>query len=253
MKSLGIMQTYTFPYLGYFQLIKAVDKYILYDRLMFIKEAWMNRNKIRNAGTGDALQFMIPLEGKSSNSLIREVKIFAKYDWRKKLLNSIYLNYRKAPQFEVVYDMLEELIGYQADYIAEFNNHSIIRICRYLGIDTQISTDESYFDELESMLGDRDNHFAGYDHELYPVKVLRVFEICRREKANVFYNAIGGRKLYQKDVFSKEGLELGFIHTNDYKYDQGDDEFLSGLSIIDIMMFNSPDSCRRLLDAYSIV
>jgi hypothetical protein len=247
------MQSYTFPYLGYFQLIKAVDKYILYDRLMFIKEAWMNRNKIRNAGTGSALQFMVPLEGKSSNSLIKEVKIFSKYDWRKKILNSIYLNYRKAPEFEAVYELLEDIINFQTHYIAEFNNHSIIRICRYLGIDTQISTDESYFDELESKLIDRETYFPRYDHEQYPAKVLRVFEICRREKANVFYNAIGGTKLYNKDLFSKEGLKLGFIHTNDYNYEQGGDKFLSGLSIIDIMMYNSPDERNRLLDAYTIV
>jgi hypothetical protein len=149
--------------------------------------------------------------------------------------------------------MLEDLINYQTDSIGEFNNNSIIRICQYLGILTKISTDEPYFDEIEGMLKDRDKYFAAYDHKQYPVKVLRVFEICRRENAKVFYNAIGGKELYNKDLFRKEGLELGFIHTKEYSYDQGGKEFLPGLSIIDILMYNSQDECNKLLDAYTIV
>lgn len=247
------MQAYTFPYLGYFQLIKAVDKYILYDRLNFIKEAWMNRNRILNSGTGTPQQFLIPLDGKSSNSMIYEVKIFNKFDWRKKLLNSIYLNYKKATQFEEVYSLLECLINYETATIADFNNNSIIGISKYLGINTAISTNEPYFDELEKKLTERRKYYGDYDPETYPLKILRVFEICRMEGADVFYNAIGGKELYNKDLFKHHGIDAGFINSEFRSYNQNQATFTPGLSIIDVMMFNSIEECGGLLDAYTII
>jgi hypothetical protein len=250
---LGIMQAYTFPYLGYFQLIKAVDKYILYDRLSFIKEAWMNRNRILNSGSGSPQQILIPLDGKSSNSMIYEVKIFNKFDWRKKLLNSIYLNYKKAPQFEQVYALLVGLINYETESIADFNNNSITGISKYLGINTPISTDEAYFDEIENQLAVRNKFYSDYDPETYPVKVLRVFEICKNEGADVFYNAIGGKELYDKDLFRQHGIQAGFINSDLRPYDQNQATFTPGLSIIDVMMFNSVAECGGLLDSYTVI
>jgi hypothetical protein len=250
---ISIMQPYFFPYLGYFQLIHAVDKFILYKRVNFIKEAWMNRNFILNAGNGSKMQIACQLKNKSSYSLINEVRLHEKNSFAKKLLKTLYLNYRKSPYFNNVFPLIEYIFSNQYDYLYEFNNNSIIEIARYLMIKTIISTDENYFDELEVQLAEREKHFPQYDKNNYPVKLLRVFEICRKEGANIFYNAIGGSKLYNKERFRQANIELGFIEAKPVFYPQYNHSFVPDLSIIDVMMFNPVERFSEMLSGYDII
>ena len=104
---LGIMQPYFLPYIGYFQLIKAVDKYVIYDDVNYIKKGWINRNNI--LCNGQAHLFSISLRGASQNKLINEIEISDDFSKFRKMIE---LSYRKAPYFEEVFKLLNSIIDY---------------------------------------------------------------------------------------------------------------------------------------------
>jgi len=249
---LAIMQPYFFPYIGYFQLINAVDKYILLDELFFIKEAWINRNCILNKSSKKTDYISVPLEKKSSNKKICEVKIFNKFNWKRKFLNAIYLNYKGSLYFEETYNFVERLIDFSTNYISELNKNSITKICEYLQINTRISSYETYFNEVEDLIV-QDTFRESSDRKKYPVKVLRILEFCNRENADVFYNAVGGQALYDKRLFCEHNIELGFVKTDNIIYKQFDETFYPNLSIIDVMMHNTKDDIREILNQYKII
>lgn len=250
---LAIMQPYFFPYLGYFQLINAVDNYILYNRVNYKKKSWLNRNYMLSAGNGTPVQFGIPLTNASSNKMINEVKIHNNLNWRQKFLRTVFFNYKRAPYFNDVYPLIENIINARYEYLYTFNNNSIIKIADYLNIQTKIITDDAYFNELEAHLANRDKYFHNYDKHTYSARVLRVLEICKERNADVYYNAIGGQTLYDKELFRKHNIELGFIETKPITYIQFEHAFISGLSIIDVMMFNSLEKIHELLCEYDII
>ncbi|MDR6194877.1 WbqC family protein [Siphonobacter sp. SORGH_AS_0500] len=99
--TLAIMQPYLFPYIGYFQLLNAVDKFVIYDDVAFINRGWINRNSILN--NGKAQLFTVPLKEASQNKLIHEISIDTDQKWRDKLLKTIQQNYKKAPHFAAVF------------------------------------------------------------------------------------------------------------------------------------------------------
>src|SRR5208283_1135183 len=116
---LAIMQPYLFPYLGYFQLIAAVDKFVLYDDVAFIKQGWVNRNQILLHGKPHL--FSVPLQGASSNKTIRDTLVsFHEYPrWKDKFLKTITLAYSKAPQFEPTRSLLSDVIDSNFGNIGE--------------------------------------------------------------------------------------------------------------------------------------
>lgn len=249
------MQPYFFPYIGYFQAINSVDEYILYDNLNFIKDAWMNRNKclLKN---GESFNMTVPLKQKSSFKKIYEIEIFDDFKWKKKLLNSIFLNYKKAKYFEDVYPLVEKVVNYPTNKLTELNFQSIKCVCDYLDIQTKITVDCSKYNDIENKLHKTDideNDFPNLKLNDSPTKVVRVLEICRIENVDEYINAIGGINLYPKEVFSENGITIKFIKTKDIKYNQFDKDFVPNLSIIDVIMFNSIEETKLLLDEFELV
>jgi hypothetical protein len=253
---LAIMQPFVFPYIGYFQAINAVDKYILYDRLNYIKKKWMNRNRILIVNR-DPCYFVIPLKEKSSYKKIYQIQLEPSNSWRSKILNQVNYNYKKSPFFSEVFPLIEKVILFETDLLHELNNQSIIETCNYLEIKTIIGADASVYDEIEEKLNYYEDDLpSGYPNiYLYPMvkKIIRVLEICRYEKADHFINAIGGTKLYSKEDFLRNGITLNFIQTKDYRYKQNSDKFFSGLSIIDVLMNCGKEQTRKLLDEYDLI
>ncbi len=247
---LAIMQPYFFPYIGYFQLIGAVDKYILYDNLNFIKDAWINRNRIMVKNSGISL-ISVPLVHKSSNQKIRDIKIDDSQQWRGKLKKSLSLNYKKSPMFNEVFPLLEQLIDHKTDKIAEFNNNLIKSICNYIGIYCIIESNSDKYQEIEDKLSDE--HYISCRYPSIEIKTSRILEICQHEKARIFYNAIGGTVLYSKEVFSANGIELKFLKTDNLEYQQFSCKFIPNLSIIDVLMFNDIQCIRSLMSKFTLL
>lgn len=254
---LAIMQPYFFPYIGYFQAISAVDKYILYSNLNFIKEAWMNRNRILQRN-GEIQQICVPLHHKSSFSSINDIHIDNTKPWKKKMLLSISSCYKKAPFYEEIMPMIEGIISADVNLLKDLNACSIKQIASFLEINTEIDCDCNRFIEMENKLENIENDYSiiPYLEKTRPVKkVARVIEMCRMEDSCTFYNAIGGTALYSKEEFASYGIELKFVQTNSIEYKQcsKSQEFCPNLSIIDVLMNNGKEGTKQLLKEYVLV
>lgn len=228
---LGIMQPYFFPYIGYWQLINAVDEYVVYDDVSYIKGGWVNRNNILLNGQKHLIT--MPLEGSSSFKNINEIGVTKNAIAKRKILKTMETAYKKAPHYEEIMPIIESLIE-ENESISMLNYHSIMEINRYLGIPTKI--------HLSSQIK-KDISLKGQD---------KVIHINRVLGADTYYNAIGGRELYDADVFRQNGLRLYFLEADVKNYRQFAGEFVPNLSIIDVLMFNSIDSIRRLLNQYRL-
>ena len=227
---LGIMQPYFMPYIGYWQLMAAVDIYVVYDDVNYIKGGWVARNNILL--NGQKHMFTITLNGASPNKLFNEITI--KDDFKKfsRLIESAY---RKAPYYNDVVALLEKIYNYEDKSLGAFMLNSFQVILDYLGLKTKLI--------LSSSLN-KDNELRGKD---------KVKSICRLLDADTYYNAIGGQELYEKDDFKNSGIELFFLKTNLTQYTQFNNEFVSDLSMIDILMFNSPKEICNVLNEYQLV
>lgn len=229
---IGIMQPYFLPYIGYFQLLNAVDKYVIYDNIQYTKKGWFNRNRILQ--NGKDLLFSIPLEKGSDYLDVRERFVSAGFD-RKKLLNQIKEGYSKAPRFEPVMTMIEDIVNYDDSNLFNYIHHSVKKVCNYLEISTEIIISSSV---------DIDHSLKGQD---------KVLAICKALQATDYYNAIGGQELYSVDDFERENINLHFVLTNPIEYKQFKNEFVPWLSILDVMMFNSVDEIKEMLNNYKLI
>lgn len=246
----AIMQPYFFPYIGYFQLINSVDKFIIYDDLNFIKKKWINRNRILIKNIGPDF-ITVPLLDKSSSRKISETLIDDSQNWRDKLKKTIRMNYKKARMFNEVFPFIEQIIDYKTDRIAELNFNLIKSICQHVHIKTLIDNESPIYSDLEKRLSD-----PGFITSYYPgldVKTARILDICKKENADTYHNAAGGMSLYSPGDFSRYGIELRFIKTKPFKYMQFSSAFFPDLSIIDVLMFNSPEEINSLLANFELV
>ena len=224
------MQPYLFPYIGYWQLINAVDTFVIYDDVNFIKQGYINKNNILL--NGKAQSFTLELIGASSNKLINEVKVGNN---SKKLLKSINQNYIKSPYFKDVFPIIEYILNHDEKNLAKFIAYSLQKISSYLNIDTKFV----YSSDLE-----KDNGLKAQD---------KVLEICKELNASKYINAIGGQELYSKDDFKDNKIQLNFLDTRLMEYKQFKNEFVPYLSIIDILMFNNREEVKNMLNEYILV
>ena len=227
------MQHYFFHYIGYFQLINAVDVFVIYDDVNFINKGWLNRNNI--LVNGKEFLFNINLQEASQNKVINQINIEGNSNWKKKLLKTITLSYKKAPFFVEVFPIMENILGQEEKNLAKFISYSLQKICSFLSIETTIVISS----EIE-----KNNNLKGQN---------KIIEICKKLQGDKYINAVGGIELYDKDIFSKHGISLNFIKSNLIIYSQFKNEFIPWLSIIDVMMFNSPEQIKEFLSQYDLI
>ena len=230
---LAIMQPYFMPYLGYWQLISAVDKFILLDDANFIKKGWINRNNI--LVNGQSKLFTIPLIEASQNKRIKEISISNDAKWAVNFLKTIEYGYKKAPFFNQVFPLIQECVSCGDKNLSDFTYFSIKTVCSYLNIETQIIPSSSVYNNLELKAS------------------ARILDICVKEKADDYINPIGGTELYDKSTFLEKGINLHFLKTSEIKYSQFNQEFVPWLSIIDVMMFCSDDEIKSSLAKFSLL
>ena len=223
----AIMQPYFFPYIGYYQLIAAVDLFIVYDNIEYTKKGWINRNRFLQ--NGKDYIFSVPLK-KDSDQLDIRKRVVAKEFNREKLLRQITGAYQRAPYFEQTYQLIEQIVRYEDRNLFNFIHNSILKTCERLGVSTKIKVSSE----------------IAIDHTLKSQE--KVVALCEAVGASVYINAIGGMELYSKEAFLDKGVELSFIHSKPFEYEQFGGEFLPWLSIIDVMMFNS----KEVIDGYIV-
>jgi len=233
---LGIMQPYFFPYIGYFQLINAVDEFVIYDDVNYIKQGWINRNRI--IVNKREYFFSIDLIKASSFKKINEIEVL--YEDKKifKTLKSFKESYKKAPFFNDIYPIVEEsfLFIKSNRLLSNVIHHSLKNISDFLEIKTNFHISSEVFSESEK-LG----------------RTERLINICEKVEAKTYINPIGGEHLYDKKIFKQSGIDLLFLEPKMISYNHFNDEFIPGLSIIDVLMFNSRQNVILMLENYSLI
>ena len=230
---LAIMQPYLFPYIGYFQLINAVDKFVLLDTVNFITRGWINRNRI--IVNGQEHMFSVPLKHASQNLIIKDICLAADTAWQEKFMNTLRHSYHRAVNFTEAYSLIEAIIDSAGTHITDLIRHSLAVINDYLGLSTQIIPTSS-----------------GYHNDTLKA-AHKILDICNQEGADEYINPIGGMELYDREEFSRQGIRLHFLKTNAMRYHQTAEPFIPHLSIIDVLMNNSRADTINLLSQYELV
>jgi hypothetical protein len=227
---LAIMQPYFFPYIGYYQLLNAVDEFVVYDNIEFSK-GWTNRNRIL---VGCKHEFItLPLKKDSDYLQIVERSLADVWAIQKgKLLNRIMNSYRKAPYYSEVFPLLEEILAFADDNLFRFLLNCLVKSNAFIGIETPLIISST----------------IGIDHSLKAQD--RVLAICQSRRADHYINPIGGMSLYDSRLFNSHGIRLNFLETDKISYLQFESEFVPSLSIIDVLMFNSREQVRQMLTKF---
>jgi len=228
---MGIMQPYLFPYIGYFQLINAVDKFVIHDDVQYIKGGWINRNRIQINDKDHLFTFSLQKDSALKNI---NTRLFSNqfYQEKAKFLKLIQNNYNKALYFPSSYNLLFKIFNYRGLNISSFITNSLKQICNYLEITTPFY--------LSSELN-KNNELKGQD---------RVIDICHTLKADIYINPIGGRTLYSKKVFKQNNISLFFLQTQNMIYEHNKQPFIPNLSIVDVIMFNSKGKIKEYLNSF---
>jgi hypothetical protein len=226
----AIMQPYFLPYIGYWQLVNAVDKFVIYDDVNYINRGWINRNNILL--NKQQFLFSLPLSGASQNKLINEISICENQD---KLIKTFENTYKKAPYFNKSIQIVKRIFEHDDKNLSKFIGNSIVQIANYLGI----NTDFIYSSEIEK--------------HLFLKKQERIIDLCKKLDATDYINTIGGTELYNKSDFNANNVELHFLQSQPIEYKQFDNQFVPNLSILDIMMFNPVDEINKMLLRYELL
>lgn len=229
----AIMQPYLFPYLGYLQLIAAVDQFVLHDDVQYIYQGWVNRNRILIAGKVEFITFPIRKAAHTLHINQRTLAANARSE-RLKILRRIIAAYAKAPYFNDCFPVIEAAIESPEANLAAYARNGIQRVCDYLRIATPIIDSSSL--QIGADL----------------VAQERVIAIVHRLHGDVYINPIGGLDLYQSQEFHTRGIKLLFHKMDDIRYPQFGAHFEPALSIIDVMMFNDVEAIRNKLSCYSL-
>jgi len=237
MKKVGIMQPYFFPYIGYFTLIKHTDEFILFDTVQFIRHGWIERNRILKQDEG-WIYVRVPLMKDSQTTLIQETLIDNSQDWRSKIIAQLQPYKKIAPYYDSVMDLIKNALMPEFSSIVELNRSTLTVVCGYLGITTPL--------RLFSEMG------LAIDEPHHPDEW--ALNICKAlGDVSDYWNPPGGKGLFDKSKYEQAGINLSFQNVILKDYNQKRISFEPGLSIIDVMMFNSPEEINSMLDEYELI
>jgi hypothetical protein len=229
----AVMQPYFLPYLGYWQLLGAVDLFVLLDDVNFIARGYINRNRILL--NNKAHLFSLPLEEASQNVLIKDVKLKFSTREREKFLKTIRMAYSRAKRFGDIFPLLEKIILNDRTLLAHYIDYSLGAISGYIGLEAKIIF-SSHLTKDKSLKSQE-----------------RILEICRLVGAKVYINLPSGKSLYDKESFENNQINLRFIQPTLLEYRQFGADFVPSLSIIDALMFNDLERIKSMLKEYSLL
>lgn len=230
---IAIMQPYIFPYIGYFQLINSVDKFVVLDDVNFIKKGWINRNRI--LVNGEEHIFTIPLIKASQNRHINNIELSFQNNWKSKLLKTIETSYKKAPYFDSAFDLIRKCILAEHTNLSLYIQNTLIYILEYIEVQTEFLGTSSVYnvDKIKGMA--------------------KILEICKMENSTAYINPVGGINLYDKTLFKENKIILQFLKPGNIEYKQFNNSFIPFLSIVDVLMFNSKSKIKEYLDIYELI
>lgn len=229
---IAIMQPYFFPYIGYWQLINDVDRFVVFDDVNYITGGWINRNRILSP---KLKYFNLPLLGASQNKKINEISIDQESLKSKRLSRILHETYKKAPFCSDIEPLTGEFLYIDNPNLAGYLAEQIRMVLRYLDVKTEI---------LVSSQIEKDNSLKGAN---------KIIEICNILGADEYVNPIGGLDLYHKEDFNEKGIKLQFLKSDLTPYKQFGEEFVPALSVLDVLMFCGIEGTKAQLDGYKLL
>ena len=230
------MQPYFLPYLGYFSLIKNTDEWVVFDNVQYINRGWINRNRILSESKDGVAYITIPVIKQSREMLIMDTMIDDSQNWREKIFGQVNFYKKKAPYYLNSMQLIKKILDFDTDKISELNTNALKVICDYLELDFKYSV-----------------------FSKNPMGIVSVSEpdewalkISIANGANTYINPPGGKSFFNKNKYEKAGIELKFLNQKLNPYETLNQSFIPGLSILDVMMFNSPKSINKMLDDYEL-
>ncbi|MFX0202819.1 MAG: WbqC family protein [Candidatus Hodarchaeota archaeon] len=228
---LALMQPYFFPYLGYFDIIKCVDKWIVFDTVQYIRRGWIHRNRILHAKEGWQY-IVVPVKQHAHKNVIKDIMIANEQNWKRRIIGKLQHYNKKAPYFHQTIAFVEDCLAIQENSISRLNVSILDKVCARLGI----HFDYSFFSEM--------------DLELGPVEEpgdwgLRVSELMG---AGEYVNPSGGTRLFNEQKFRDNNIRLTIRNLPPFEYPCIGYEFIPNLSIIDLFMWNKPETIKQHLD-----
>jgi hypothetical protein len=231
-KRAAIMQPYFLPYIGYFQLISAVDLFVVYDNIEYTKKGWINRNRLLRSG--QPAVFSLPLKADADVLHVRDRELARDFD-PARLVRQFEGAYRRAPQFAETMVLIDRVFNCGDRNLFAFLERSIRATCEHIGISTRIERSSA----------------VSVDSDLRRER--RVLALCEAVGATTYVNPPGGIGLYDPADFAANGIELKFLKPKPFTYRQFDDPFVPWLSIVDVLMFNSlPEVRARIETGYEL-
>lgn len=215
MKKIAILQSNYIPWKGYFDLIAAVDEFVIYDDMQFTRRDWRNRNQIKTSNGLQWLTVPVLVKGKYHQT-IRETGIDG-VEWTLSHWKSLVHNYRRAPYFEDIANLLKPLYSERKfKHLSELNRCFIEEINKYLGIKTKISN--------------------SWDYTLIEGKTERLFNICVQSCATEYISGPAAKGYIDEQIFSEGGIKLTWFDYDGYpEYPQLWGEFNHGVTILDLL------------------
>lgn len=233
----GIMQPYFFPYVGYFSLIKYVDRFIFFDTPQYISHGWINRNRILNSN-GETIYIIVPIKKCPRETPINKIEIVNASNWKEKIYGQITVYKKRAPFYKDTEAFLHYVLDeFQGAYLSELNIRATIESCKKIGINCQFDT------------------FSKMNLDIVPVKEPDewALNITKALKGDVYVNPPGGQSFFDKSKYDKEGIKLQFLESNLRRYVQRIGRFEPGLSILDVMMFCENEEIKEIIEDYRII
>jgi len=235
---LGIMQPYLFPYIGYFQLINHVERWIAFDDVQYISKGWVNRNRIIHPDNEKQWQYItVPAKKHSRSTKINEIEITDNVDWKSEIIGKLSIYKKKAPNYSITKEFVEECLSFDADNLSDFIINAIRQTCAYVDINTKI--------DVQSEMG------LVIQDVAHPGQwALKISEQCG---ASEYVNPYNGASIFAKQEFDARGIKLRFLKSRLSPYIQRQGFFTPGLSIIDVLMWNDHLAIKEMLnDDYDV-
>lgn len=231
MKKVAIVQSNYIAWKGYFDLIAAVDEFILYDDMQYTRRDWRNRNKIK---TPQGAQWLtVPVKAKGEyHQKIRETRIDGQ-EWALKHWKALTLNYRLAPYFDEIAVWLEPLyISEVHTHLSQLNRSLIESICNYLDINTRITN--------------------SWDYNLVEGKVEGLVNLCQQAGASEYISGPLAKNYIDEDLFLEANIKLSWFDYEGYhQYPQLWGDFTHQVTILDLM-FNCGKDAKKYMKYMSM-
>lgn len=208
------------PWLGYFDLINSVDKFIFLDTVQLNQQSWQTRNKIKVNNKEYLISIPIVKSSSKFDLLIKDTKINETFNFaKKKLLKTIYQEYKKSEYFEKNISFIEELINFNTNSLCDYNINIIEKICNKLGIKTELIKASSLenIDEKKSNL---------------------VLTLCKNINAQEYYSPFNAKEYLDKDLelFNQNSIKVIYQNYKHPIYKQVGNEFISYIGIFDLIL-----------------